>query len=83
MFFKKGFIEYIEEISVPGADKKYFARMMRNQLIEESDWTQLTDNVLSEEEMEQWVEYRQALRDIPQQPDFPENIIWPAAPSRD
>jgi hypothetical protein len=28
----------------------------------------------------EWVAYRQALRDIPQQPGFPENIQWPTKP---
>ena len=28
----------------------------------------------------EWVAYRQALRDIPAQPGFPENITWPTKP---
>jgi hypothetical protein len=28
----------------------------------------------------EWVAYRQALRDIPQQPGFPDNIQWPTKP---
>lgn len=27
-----------------------------------------------------WAEYRQALRDLPDQKDFPVNIVWPEAP---
>jgi hypothetical protein len=54
-------------------------REKRNQLLIETDWTQLPDvpeNIKSE-----WVAYRQALRDVPQQPDFPYNIIWPDKPN--
>jgi hypothetical protein len=28
----------------------------------------------------EWVAYRQALRDIPQQPGFPDSIQWPTKP---
>jgi hypothetical protein len=28
----------------------------------------------------EWVAYRQALRDVPQQPGFPDNIQWPTKP---
>lgn len=27
-----------------------------------------------------WAVYRQALRDVPQQEGFPENIVWPESP---
>ena len=32
------------------------------------------------EDKEPWLEYRQALRDVPQQPDFPKQVIWPTRP---
>lgn len=28
-----------------------------------------------------WLDYRQALRDIPQQPGFPDNVTWPTKPA--
>lgn len=52
----------------------------RNQLLELSDWTQLTDSPLSSEVKTAWVTYRQQLRDIPQQGVEPENVIWPSRP---
>jgi hypothetical protein len=42
-----------------------------------SDWTQLPDVPLSTKAA--WAEYRQALRDVTEQPD-PFNIIWPTPP---
>lgn len=42
-----------------------------------SDWTQLPDVPLATKEV--WASYRQALRDITEQPD-PFNITWPAVP---
>ncbi len=35
---------------------------------------------LTETEKDAWREYRQALLDVPQQPGFPETILWPEKP---
>lgn len=53
-------------------------RDKRNQLLAASDWTQLPDVPLATKEA--WAIYRQALRDITEQPD-PFNIIWPTPPN--
>lgn len=45
-----------------------------------SDWTQLVDSTLDAEDMVLWQSYRQALRDIPQQPGFPMEVEWPQQP---
>lgn len=37
-------------------------------------------NSFTEEQQSAWSEYRQALLDVPQQPGFPHNIIWPTKP---
>lgn len=54
----------------------------RASLLEQSDWTdtlssktRLGDNLYS-----QWQVYRQALRDIPQQSGYPQNVVWPTPP---
>jgi len=56
------------------------ARAQRNGLLLACDWTQLPDVPLSAEVKADWVEYRQSLRDVPQQEDFPTTIIWPEKP---
>lgn len=53
-------------------------RRRRDMLIARSDWTQLPDVPIGVRE--QWREYRRALRDVPQQPGFPLNVVWPEAP---
>lgn len=55
-------------------------RARRNQLLAATDWTALPDVPLSEERRQQWQAYRQALRDVTDQPD-PFNIVWPAPPA--
>ena len=48
---------------------------LRDYLLTESDWRVLPDAGQST----LWIDYRQALRDITEQPD-PLNIIWPTPP---
>lgn len=52
-------------------------RNQRNQLLTESDWTQVADAPVDQAA---WATYRQALRDIPQQEGFPTDIAWPTKP---
>ena len=53
-------------------------RSKRDDLLLKSDWTQLPNAQVSDPQS--WEVYRQALRDIPQQEGFSENINWPVAP---
>jgi hypothetical protein len=59
-------------------------RNMRNYLLTQSDWTQVTDNNLTQEQRTAWQTYRQALRDITDTlPDpIPEGYqpAWPEKP---
>jgi len=51
-------------------------RKHRNKLIAETDWMALSDVEMPKS----WAEYRQALRDVPGQLEFPYNIDWPEKP---
>ena len=44
------------------------------------DWTMLSDVPMDAEKKTEWEAYRQALRDITNQPD-PFNITWPTPPA--
>ena len=55
-------------------------RQGRNNLLYLSDWTQLADAPVQSNDPE-WLAYRQALRDVPEQAGFPHNITWPTEPS--
>ena len=52
-------------------------RGKRNAMLSETDWTQITDAPLSEDKIEKYRIYRQALRDMPEQPSFPYGVEWP------
>jgi hypothetical protein len=52
------------------------ARAKRDELLKETDHYGLSDVTMSTE----MTTYRQALRDVPQQTDFPSTISWPEKP---
>ena len=58
------------------ADKELGIRAKRDRLLEETDHYGLSDVTMSTE----MTTYRQALRDIPQQTDFPTTVTWPTMP---
>lgn len=60
-------------------------RLERNQMLNSSDWTQMPDSPLSASRKTEWSTYRQALRDLPNQPWFSSRVArssdWPTKPS--
>lgn len=68
-----------EQVVEPDKELEY--RRYRNQLLAECDWTQLGDNNFTEEQKADWVQYREALRNVPQQAEYPENVVWPDMPA--
>ena len=67
----------VEEIAERLERKSAEMRQQRNQLLAECDWTQLSDAPV---DAGAWATYRQELRDIPEQANFPWNVIWPVPP---
>ena len=53
-------------------------RIERDKRLAATDWTQNAD--IPQATKDKWTPYRQALRDVPQQPGFPKNIVWPTPP---
>ena len=53
-------------------------RVVRNELLAECDWTQVSDVTLDNKAA--WATYRQALRDLPANTVDPENPTWPTKP---
>jgi hypothetical protein len=66
-----------EEIAADLNSKAAQIRSQRNQLLTASDWTQVLDAPINRTA---WATYRQALRDITSQEDFPNNVVWPKNP---
>lgn len=78
--------QYAEIAPIPAVpelteeQQKMQIRAQRNSLLTLCDWTQLPDAPLTTEQKQEWAEYRQALRDVPEQAGFPENVAWPLVP---
>jgi hypothetical protein len=72
------FFDYTTKQWEPNFELAWLAvRTERDQKLQQSDWTQLPDVPIDTKEA--WAEYRQALRDVTDQPD-PFNIVWPTPP---
>lgn len=55
-------------------------RSERDAKLAASDWSVLPDSQV--ENIAEWKEYRQKLRNMPDQEGFPENVEWPLEPQR-
>ena len=60
-------------------EKAASVRIQRDQLLEKSDWTQSNDVSLSNDA--EWKTYRQALRNITTQENFPTDVTFPTKPT--
>ena len=66
-----------EDIEARNQAQASNVRAERDELLLDSDWTQLSDSPV---DPLPWRTYRQELRNVPQQPGFPWTIVWPVAP---
>ena len=67
---------------VPNIEWQWTAlRTERNARLAASDWTQLQDAHLSAEKKSAWADYRQALRDLPDECTDPTQVDWPLDPT--
>jgi len=77
----KGIIEIPDMPTVDTIEHlKQTRKEERNQLLAETDWIVTKSLESGEAVPDEWKQYRQALRDIPSQPNFPDDIEWPTKP---
>ena len=65
----------IEELPIDSAEAN--VRAVRNSLLNKTDWIVLRSQEQGGSIPDEWQNYRQALRDISLQPDFPYSVNWP------
>lgn len=80
-----GDIRYYEDVSEADIDHEIrqqfdVFRLGRNDKLSKCDWTQLSDAPLSDDQKIAWQEYRQALRDLPDNTTNPFVVEWPPEP---
>ena len=68
-----------EEINSENTSLAAQKRAERNRLLAASDWTQIPDSALATEKKTEWATYRQTLRDLPNDPAWP-NVTMPNDP---
>jgi hypothetical protein len=56
-------------------------RLIRNNVIATTDWTQLGDSALTTDEVTAWQTYRTELRDMIDEDTNPFAVVWPTEPS--
>jgi hypothetical protein len=66
-----------EEVEQRTEQQAEQVRAQRNAKLSESDWTQVADAPVDKQA---WADYRQALREVPDQAGFPWSVEWPTKP---
>jgi len=64
-------------ISLSTEEVSMIERSRRDRLIAETDWWATSDRTMTDAQ----TAYRQALRDVPDQSGFPNDITWPTKPT--
>lgn len=77
VIFENG--SWVQRWSIENLPEEYASanvRAHRDSLLAKTDWMALSDMTLTQE----YAEYRQFLRDVPQQLGFPYEVEWPTKP---
>lgn len=65
----------------PGLSRMAYLRAVRDAMLDISDWSQSPDAPVSAAKKQQWVQFRQALRDLPAAYSGSGPIPWPEIPT--
>ena len=78
-YSNQGWVEVGEETQVPLTESEVLETI--DKILANTAWAVALDNTsMTRETRAQWLEFRDALRDVPLQDGFPANIIWPSQP---
>ena len=66
-----------DDLAARLAQQAAAVRADRNARLAATDWTQIADSTADKPA---WAAYRQALRDVPAQAEFPQSVTWPEQP---
>ena len=70
----------ISDSEIESCQRWKIIRNERDKLLKESDYLILADAPVDETQKQEWTTYRQALRDIPQDYDSPDEVVYPDKP---
>jgi hypothetical protein len=69
-----------EEIDIKNDKQAKIVRKQRDNLLLETDWHIIKSIETGIPKNDKWVQYRQDLRNLPDQEGFPWNVVWPTQP---
>ena len=70
----------VTDAEIESCQRWKIIRNERDKLLKESDYLILADAPVDETQKQEWTTYRQALRDIPQDYDSPDEVVYPDKP---
>lgn len=70
-----------EQITQETEAKAQQIRKIRDQLLTDCDWVTVRATDTNTAIPQEWLDYRQALRDVSSQTDFPHVVVWPTDPN--
>ena len=74
----KEYPESLKKLELQKLKRK--VRSIRDELLAKTDHLIMPDYSISDSDRESVLAYRQALRNVPQQEGFPNNVVWPEKP---
>jgi hypothetical protein len=80
-FDAESLLQQLRSIDVTVSNSEKIVRLVRDQLLNHTDWTQAADAPLTDTVKQNFATYRQALRDITSHPDYPDSVTFPPMPS--
>lgn len=69
-----------QEIDAKTEQQAQSVRSRRDSLLTSTDWRVIKAIETQTPESPEWMQYREDLRNIPQQEGFPWNVVWPTQP---
>jgi hypothetical protein len=80
-FDAESLLAQLRSLDANNENSEKIVKLVRDQLLSHTDWTQAADSPLSESVKQNFATFRQALRDVTNHPDYPDNITFPPMPS--
>ena len=71
---------HADEIASRTEDRAQSVRAERGMRLQESDWIVIVHSEQGTPVPPEWMTYRQALREVTEQPGFPFDVVWPVKP---
>lgn len=71
----------LRALDTTNANSEKIVKLVRDQLLSHTDWTQAVDSPLSPEVKQNFAVFRQTLRDITADPGYPDTVVFPPMPS--